>query len=236
VQSCDVYFYITGEDTGIDNIAKYARMLGLGTESGLKVVTERSGLIPDTEWKRRTRGEAWYPGETYNAAIGQGFILTTPVQLAEMVATVANGGKRMHITPLRLDEVEALEPGALEPEVDLALDPATIKTLNEALRGVVSEAGGTGGYARSKVVDIAGKTGTAQVISQKEGTEKDLPAHLRDHAWFVSFAPVENPEIAVAVLVEHGGHGGEAAAPIARKAIEAYMAGLAPRAEEEAAK
>lgn len=226
VQSCDVYFYQTGEDTGIDNIAKYARMMGLGAESGLRVVSEKSGLIPDTEWKKRTKGEPWYPGETFNAAIGQGFILTTPAQLAEMAATVANGGRRMHITLLRIDD-----ESALEPEVDLALDPLTIKTLKDALRGVVAENKGTGGYARSKIVDIAGKTGTAQVITQREGDlQKDTPAHLRDHAWFVSFAPVDNPEIAVAVLVEHGGHGGESAAPIARRAIETYMTGLAERA------
>ena len=217
IQSCDVYFYRTGENVGIDNIAKYARLLGLGTESGLGLITEKSGLIPDREWKERVKGLPWYPGNTYNTAIGQGFVLTTPIQLAQMTATLVNGGYRH---PLRLLRAEHFPL----PAEDLGLDPANVEFMKKALRGVVVDKMGTGHAANSRFVTVGGKTGTAQVVAQKEVRESELPEHLRDHAWFVAFAPVERPEIAMAVFVENGGHGGAAAAPIARKAIDAYLA------------
>ncbi|MEJ2182769.1 MAG: penicillin-binding protein 2 [Nitrospirota bacterium] len=223
VQSCDVYFYRAGEATGIDTIARYARLLGLGRPSGIHLVREKSGLIPDTAWKMRVRHEPWYPGETYHAAIGQGFVLVTPIQLARMISIVANGGS---VYDLRVTRAE----GQPEPREKLNLEERNIRAVRKALGGVVSEPRGTGHAARSKVVDIAGKTGTAQVVSNKAipdgAKEKDLPVKLRDHAWFVAFAPVQEPEIALAVFVEHGGHGGSAAAPIAKKAIEAYMESL----------
>lgn len=217
IESCDVYFYNTGQKTGIDNIALYARKLGLGASTGLGLITEKAGLVPDTEWKKRTRGKPWYPGETYNASIGQGFLLTTPIQLAQMMATVANGGKRYSLRLTRTDEPPT-------PYESLELDEENVRFIKRALRGVVTAPRGTGRAANSRYVQVAGKTGTAQVVSQKGVQETDIPVHLRDHAWFVAFAPVEEPEIALAVFVEHGGHGGAAAAPIARKAIEAYLA------------
>lgn len=217
IESCDVYFYRTGENTGIDNIALYARKLGLGASTELGLITEKAGLVPDTEWKKRTRGKPWYPGETYNASIGQGFVLTTPIQLAQMMATVANGGKRYALRLTRADEQPT-------PYEDLELDDENVEFIKSALRGVVVAPKGTGHAANSRYVTVAGKTGTAQVVSQKIMRESETPVHLRDHAWFVAFAPVDEPEIALAVFVENGGHGGAAAAPIARKAIEAYLA------------
>jgi penicillin-binding protein 2 len=216
-QSCDVYFYRTGERTGIDNIARYARLLGLGSESGLGLIKEKSGLIPDREWKQRVKGLSWYPGNTYNTAIGQGFVLTTPIQLAQMTATLVNGGYRHPLRLLRAEEFPL-------PAENLGLDPANVEFLKKTLRGVVIGKKGTGRAANSRFVEVGGKTGTAQVVAQKKIRESELPEHLRDHAWFVAFAPVENPEIAMAVFVENGGHGGATAAPIARKAIEAYLA------------
>jgi penicillin-binding protein 2 len=223
VESCDVYFYRAGEAAGIDNIARYARLFGLGSPSGLGLVREKKGLIPDTEWKKRVKNEPWFPGETYNAAIGQGFVLATPVQLARMTAAVANGG---YLPELRLKRVEDEQA---EPSTKIEVSEDTLEKIKKAMRGVVADKKGTAHWtAKSKMVDIAGKTGTAQVISLKKNRrkEEDTPYEFRDHAWFVAFAPVEEPEIAVAVFVEHGGHGGSAAAPIAKKAIEAYMKSL----------
>jgi penicillin-binding protein 2 len=225
VESCDVYFYRAGEAAGIDNIAKYARRFGFGSASGLSLVREKKGLIPDTEWKQRVKNEPWFPGETYNAAIGQGFVLATPVQLARMTAAVANGG---YLPELRLTRVEE-DPG---PPSKIEVSEETLERIKKAMRGVVADRKGTAHWtATSRTVDIAGKTGTAQVISLDKNRRKakDTPYEFRDHAWFVAFAPVEEPEIAVAVFVEHGGHGSSAAAPIAKKAIETYMESLKAR-------
>jgi penicillin-binding protein 2 len=218
VESCDVYFYTAGLKTGIDNIAKYARSLGLGTPSGIGLVTEKPGLIPDTEWKKRVKNEPWYPGETFNASIGQGFVLTTPVQLARMMSAVANGG---YLHDLRLVRVDDLP----DTEGIVHIEENNLNVLKEALSGVVQEKKGTAYWARSEKIHISGKTGTSQVISQRDQNvdEEDLPYKFRDHAWFVAYAPREEPKIALSVFVEHGGHGGAAAAPIAKQAIETYM-------------
>jgi penicillin-binding protein 2 len=220
IESCDVYFYTAGELTGIDNIAWYARELGLGRESGIALVEEKKGLIPDKEWKKEVKDKTWYLGETFNASIGQGFVLATPAQLARMVGAVASGGYLHEPKLTRAVDLPATER--------LLLDEETLEIVKDALLGVVNERKGTGYAARSRAVRVGGKTGTSQVVAKrhnrKEGEE--TPYRLRDHAWFVAFAPDEEPEIALAVFVEHGGHGGEAAAPIAKKAIEAYMSGL----------
>ncbi len=212
VESCDTYFYEVGRRLGIDKIYKYATALGLGKETGLNLmVKERRGLIPNTEWKRRTKKMPWYLGETYNAAIGQGYVSVTPVQMARMMATFCNGGT---IYPLSLIK------GGSKPVGQLGFKPETIETIKEALAGVVNEPGGTAHSAQSQAVLIAGKTGTAQVVGKKRGVSGEK---YMDHAWFVAFAPVDKPEIAISVFVEHGGHGGTAAAPIAKRAIEAYL-------------
>ncbi len=212
VESCDTYFYEVGRRLGIDKIYKYATAFGLGKETGLNLmIKERRGLIPNTEWKRQMKRMPWYLGETYNAAIGQGYVAATPIQMARMMATFSNGGT---LYPLSLIK------GGSKPIGQLGIKPETIQTIKDALAGVVNEPGGTGHAAQSQAVLIAGKTGTAQVVGKRRGVSAEK---FLDHAWFVGFAPVDKPKIAVAVFVEHGVHGGTAAAPIARRAIEAYL-------------
>ena len=157
----------------------------------------------------------WFPGETLIAAIGQGYVSVTPIQLAFMTGVVANGGMRYQ--PSLIKDPVPVVTGRL------MANPENLAIIKEGLFGVVNEHSGTGWAAKSSLTTISGKTGTAQVIGYGKATSAHLE-RFRDHAWFVAFAPYENPEIALAVLVEHGGHGGVAAAPIAKKAIEAYMA------------
>jgi penicillin-binding protein 2 len=228
VQSCDVYFYQLGQRLGIDRIAKYARMLGLGDRTGIALDDEKTGLIPDTEWKRKRYGQPWFPGETPSVSIGQGYVNVTPIQMANLIATVANGGTLYR--PWFVRKVESLDGTLLQeygPEKirSTQLKESTLKYLRNSLSAVVNSGGGTGGRSRSNIVQIGGKTGTAQVAEMRGAYVKSeqLSYLIRDHAWFVAFAPVENPEIAVAVLVEHGGHGGSAAAPLAKMVIEKYF-------------
>lgn len=215
VESCDVYFYDLGKRLGIDKIASYARMFGLGKETGLRMAKERSGVIPDTKWKLEKRKQPWYLGETFNASIGQGYVATTPFQMAQMMSIVANGGYIYSPSLLMAEDKPA-------PLTKLNVRQETFDEVKKALSGVVNENGGTGWAAKSSMVNICGKTGTAQVVGMKRDS-KYLPEMFRDHAWFVAFAPYEAPEIALSVMVEHGGHGGAAAAPIAKRAIETYM-------------
>ena len=228
VESCDVYFYQLGQRLGIDRIAKYARAFGLGEKSGAVLDDEKSGLVPDTEWKRKRFRQPWYPGETPSVAIGQGYLTVTPLQLANMMAAVANGGTLYR--PRIVSKLESVGGGSVReygPEKIRTIDlkPDTLKRVRAALADVVSGPGGTGGAARSSVVAVAGKTGTAQVVEMKGGYVKTehLAYFSRDHAWFVAYAPVQNPQIAIVTLVEHGGHGGDAAAPLAKKVFEKYM-------------
>jgi len=228
VESCDTYFYQLGPKLGVDRIAKWARAFGLGEKTGIALDDERTGTIPDTEWKRKRYRQPWFPGETVSVAIGQGYVTVTPLQLANMIAAVANGGKLYR--PYVVNKVESVDGATVReygPELirTIELKPDTLKRVRAALADVVSAPGGTGGAARSQVVSIAGKTGTAQVVEMKGGYVKteQLAYFNRDHAWFVSYAPVENPQVAIAVLVEHGGHGGDAAAPMAKKVFEKFI-------------
>jgi penicillin-binding protein 2 len=214
VESCDVYFYEAGKRAGFDTVHYYALMLGLGTETGTSIGRERKGLIPDSKWKREARKSGWYLGETFINSIGQGYVAATPIQMAVMMNTVSNGGYVYRPSILKVAEPFLIRKASVKSE--------TLATIKEALQGVVNEPGGTGYAARSDTILIGGKTGTAQVVGLRKDS-KNLAENLRDHAWFVAFAPVDKPEIAMSVLVEHGGHGGTAAAPIAKKAIEAYM-------------
>ncbi len=233
VQSCDVYFYRVGRQLGIDKLAEYARGFGLGGLTGIDLSNEKNGLIPTSSWKLKTTGEEWIEGETLSAAIGQSFTLATPIQLLNAYCAVANGGKLM--LPRVVQRIETVE-GEIVKQFPprqigvLPASPSTLDFLKNALAGVVNAPRGTGRAARIKGIAVAGKTGTAQVISQKV-RGKEIPLELRDHAWFVVFSPVEEPEIAVIVLAEHGGHGGTAAAPIARKVIQKYFE---IKAEEDA--
>ena len=228
VESCDVYFYQLGPRIGVDRIAKWARAFGLGEKTGVALDDERNGLVPDSEWKRKRYRQPWYPGETVSISIGQGYLTVTPLQLVNMIATVANGGTLYR--PRIVSKVESFDGATIReygPEKirTINLKPSTLERLRSALADVVNGPGGTGGAARSSLVEIAGKTGTAQVVEMKGGYVKteQLAYFNRDHAWFISYAPVQNPQIAVVVLVEHGGHGGEAAAPMAKKVIERYI-------------
>lgn len=227
VQSCDVYFYTVGHRLGIDTLGRYAKMLGLGVPTQVNLIGEKPGLVPTRDWKLKARGEEWLIGETISASIGQGFNLVTPIQQARMVATVANGG--MVLKPYLVRQVRDKDGRIIKevfPHIEQKLEgqPDTLTQIQQGLFGVVNEKRGTGWRARLKDIKVAGKTGTAQVVRLKADFNKDdeIPYLHRDHAWFAGYAPFENPEIAVAVIVEHGGHGGSAAAPIVRKIIEAY--------------
>ena len=227
VESCDVYYYTLGTRLGIDKIAKWSRAFGLGEKTGALLDDEKGGLVPDTEWKRKRFRQPWYPGETPSVAIGQGYLTVTPLQLANMMATVANGGTLYR--PRLVSRVESIEGQRVYeqgPEVirTIELKPETLTRVRNALADVVQGAAGTGKAARSPIIALAGKTGTAQVVEMKGAYLKSeqLSYFSRDHAWFVSYAPLGKPEIAIAVLVEHGGHGGEAAAPMAKKVAEKY--------------
>src|SRR4030066_614534 len=214
VESCDLYFYESSKLLGIDRIYEYASSFGLGKETGFKLVNEKKGIIPNTKWKKEKKRQAWYLGETFNTAIGQGYLAVTPIQMAVMTGAIANGGNLYQ--PTLIKDAAAVLSGKAKANLE------TLDTIKKALFGVVNESGGTGWAAKSQLTSIGGKTGTAQVVALKHGSG-NLPAQFRDHAWFVAFAPVERPEIALSVVVEHGGHGGGAAAPIAKRAIEGNM-------------
>ena len=230
VESCDVYYYEMGNRLGVDNIAKYSNMFGLGQPTGIALAYEKGGLIPSTEWKRRVRKEPWYPGETLSVSIGQGYVSTTPLQLATMIGAVAGDG--VWHPPQLLKKTRNYETGEVNeaklPEGRrLPISRETLQTIRTALAGVISDPHGTASKSQSKLVSIGGKTGTAQVIGMKADS-REAAEGFNDHAWFVAFAPVEDPKVAVAVLVENGGHGGAVAAPLARNVIEAYIAGPPP--------
>jgi penicillin-binding protein 2 len=219
-----VYFYTVGQRMGIDTIASYAHQFGLGEETGVELPSERVGIVPSTEWKQKAKHEQWLPGETISASIGQGYVTVTPLQMASLIGTVANDGVmyRPRLVQGIMDRTSGqLQPLPVTPKRKLAVKPQALKFIQDALADVVKE--GTGTRAKSSIVTIAGKTGTAQTAALRTGPEKDIPKKFRDHAWFVAFAPVESPKIAVAVLAEHMGHGGSAAAPLAKEIIEMYM-------------
>jgi penicillin-binding protein 2 len=224
-QSCDVYFYTIGNMVGVDKINKWATLLGLGVKSGIDLPNEVTGLVPSTEWKRQKLGEKWYAGETISVSIGQGQVSVTPVSMAVYAATLANGGTR--VTPYLLKAVDEgsgwKNVPAPKPQSKIELDPAKLQAIRDGLWGVVN-GGGTGGRARVAGHDVAGKTGTAQVISN-EGriaagrTGKDL----RDNGWFVFFAPRDNPQIAGVIFLEHGMHGPNAAS-VAHHVLDTFFA------------
>jgi len=230
-QSCDVYFYDLAHTMGIDKLADYLRHFGFGARTGIDIVGEASGLLPTRDWKRKVHRQPWYPGETLITGIGQGFLLATPLQLAAHVATLSSGGVRLR--PQVVATIEDPATGvqqALSPEV---LEKVPVKNPDHwrqvvaAMSDVVHGARGTArGIARDITYRLAGKTGTAQVFGIKQDEEYDeekISKKLRDHALFVSFAPVDDPRIAVAVLVENGGGGSTVAAPIARKVMDRYL-------------
>ncbi|MBW1987418.1 MAG: penicillin-binding protein 2 [Deltaproteobacteria bacterium] len=226
VQSCDVFFYKTGLRLGIDRIAKWSRRFGLGQPTGLNLDHEKGGLVASTAWKKRRFNQSWHEGETLSVAIGQGYNLVTPLQMARVVAAIANGGI-IHV-PQLVDRIESPDGEVIfrsRPQVASRLEaaPQTIALVRRGLRGVVHEPGGTGRAARIPMVEVGGKTGTAQVVAKGKERWGRGGRKTQDHAWFVCFAPVENSEIALAVIIEHGGHGGSAAAPVARQVLATYF-------------
>ena len=231
VESCDVYFYNLGKLLGVDRIAAYARAFGLSAPLGIDLPREKGGLIPTKQWKLSRLKEPWQMGETISLAIGQGYNLVTPLQLANVYATLANGGTLYRprlVKQLESSDGHVIKEYGPEKIGVLPFRPQTIAVINRALWGVVNEKGGTGYILKRKEEDVGGKTGTAQVIGlpreEKGGKTRRVSAAFRDHALFVCFAPYGNPEIAVAVILENAGHGGAVAAPVARKIIDAYFA------------
>jgi len=212
VQSCDVFFYNVGKRLGIDRIAYYASQLGLGRRTGIDLPGEETGLVPSEEWKRRVFKQPWYAGETISVAVGQGATIATPLQLARMVGGVALGG--VFRQPHLLLEYKAPR------EERFPLGENTTEKVTQAMFGVVNE-GGTAAGSRLEGIEFCGKTGTAQLISGEGLKKAGRQRRFTDNAWFVGYAPRRNPEILVAVLVEHGEHG-SSAAPVARDIIKAY--------------
>lgn len=233
IQSCDVYYYNLGMRLGVDRIAQYSNMFGLGEKTGVGLAGEHGGLIPTSWWKKQTIGVPWHRGETLSVAIGQGFDLATPLQMTLAFATIGNGGKLWQPFVVRRIEGNSVEEmsemkGRLKRKVPI--DQRYFDIVQRGLLGVVEDPRGTAHGIKDKSYATAGKTGTAQVVHLGENTNRKLLQKTarfdhRDHAWFVGYAPANDPQIAVGVLVEHGGHGSSAAAPLVQKVISAYLKG-----------
>lgn len=231
-RSCDVFFYNTAEKLGIDKLAEYIKIFGFGEKTGIEI-SENSGVAPSKEWKRKKLNKPWYPGETVITSIGQGYLSTTPLQIALMTAAVANGGnllKPIIVKTINSNNGENQKAFTTEVIGKLPFSKYHMDIVREALVAVVNEKYGNARRARIKDAFVAGKTGTSQVISLK--TKSDSFFH-RDHAWFTSYFPAEDPKIAVTVLVEHGGKGGQVAAPIAKQVIQKYIDINKPKEEKK---
>ncbi len=233
VESCDIYFYNVGLRLGIDKIVKYARAFGLGEKTGIDLPGESPGLVPTRQWKLSRFKEPWQKGETLNTSIGQGFTLVTPLQMARMMAAVANNGTLYR--PFYLDKIVGTggtgrKIGKPTVQGTLPVNKRNLGLIKRALVGVVEDKKGTGRMCRINGIIVAGKTGTAQVIKQAKRRQSEKMAwKFKDHAWFIAYAPADRPQLAVAVLIEHGGHGGSVAAPVAKAVFERWFQILSPR-------
>jgi penicillin-binding protein 2 len=225
--SCDIFFYNTGARLGIDKIADYAKKLTFGEVSKIDLDGEKAGLVPSTKWAGEKQHRKWYPSETISVSVGQGPLIVTPLQVANMMSAIANGGTvyRPHVVRM----IERTKPDGTVERLQVAsevlhkvqLSRVALETVKLGLWKVVNEDGGTGANARVTGLDISGKTGTVQVIAQHGWIKAQaMPFKDRDHAWFASYAPKDNPQMVVVVFVEHGGHGGTDAAPLARVLFE----------------
>jgi penicillin-binding protein 2 len=231
-ESCDVFFYQVGQKLGVDRLAWYAKICGLGSATGVDLDHEAKGLIPTAAWKKRRTDIKWQLGETLSVAIGQGYNLTTPLQIMILISEIANGGIRYK--PLILRKVETAE-GEIVNENNrkatgkLSVSKRTLEIVRKGLWEAVNKRKGTAWIAHVDDVDISGKTGTAQLVSRTDSDDSpsidkaDTLNHLKPHAWFAAYAPSKAPQIAVVVIVEHGEHGSTAAAPIARELITTYL-------------
>jgi penicillin-binding protein 2 len=230
-----VYFYELAVKMGIDTMSEYFMLLGFGANTAFDLPEARSGLVPSREWKQRARGEAWYPGDTVNVGIGQGSILTTPLQLATAVTVLANRGRWVQPRLLMSSEIENASVNETTRMANVQQwDPENWETVIKAMSMVVHR--GNQGYGENGTAwayigrgieyRMAGKSGTAQVVGIKQGEEyeeDELDERLRKHAWFIAFAPVDEPKIALSVLIENGGGGSQFAAPVARQIIDEYL-------------
>jgi penicillin-binding protein 2 len=227
VRSCDTYFYTVGQRLGVDRIQKYAALFGLGDKTGIELDGEKKGLIPSESWKKKRYGIAWQKGETCSISIGQGYVQTTPLQIANFFCAIANGKylpRPRLVEEVRCDNDRQKTSFENEKIWDLNISPKTLSFIKEALLGVVHDPTGTATKVKIEGLTIGGKTGTAQVVSRQLASGgEDSPWKYRDHAWFACMAPVEKPEIIVVVFLEHGGHGGSAAGPIAREMVAASL-------------
>jgi penicillin-binding protein 2 len=213
MESCDVFFYNVGMKLGVDRIHEMATAIGLGKPAGIDLPGERGGVVPSSEWKMKRFGEKWYEGETLSVSIGQGAVWLTPIQLLQLASFTANEG--VTFKPQLVKKIVAPDGKVLKvfdpvQIADVKLKKETFRLVKEGMRGVVNEPGGTAYGSRIKDVAMSGKTGTAQTASLDKGNA------ARDHAWFIAFAPSENPSVAISVLIEHGGHGSSASAPVAK--------------------
>ncbi len=216
VESCDVYFYNLGLKLGVDRIHEISDLIGLGRTTGIDLPGEKAGLVPSAGWKKKTFGQPWFEGETVSVAIGQGAVWLTPVQLVQLASFVANEG--INYKPQIVNRIVSPEGKVIktfEPvvNVEIKLKKDTIRIVKDGMKGVVNEGSGTAYGSRLEHVTMSGKTGTAQSVGEKG-------RNLGDHAWFIAYAPSDNPSIAISVLVEYGGHGSSAAAPIAKAITE----------------
>jgi len=232
--SCDTFFYGLAIELGIVKLSDFVRHFGFGKKSGIDIEGENSGLLPTPDWKRRRFKQPWYKGETVIVGIGQGYTLTTPLQLAYATAVLANKGVAMR--PHLVSAITDVKTGVTVPTTPIVNDKII---LNEANLAIVKEGmidvtlpGGTAArVGRNAGYSIAAKTGTAQVIGIKQNeryNEKNIKERHRDHALFIAYAPAENPKIAIAAIVENGGHGGSAAGPIVRQVMDYYLLGKEP--------
>ncbi|MDD5712710.1 MAG: penicillin-binding protein 2, partial [Smithellaceae bacterium] len=229
VESCDVYFYNVGRLLGVDRLAYYARSFGLGAMTGVDLPQEKRGLIPTKKWKEQKFRIPWQLGETISLSIGQGFNSLTPLQLADAYAATANGGivyRPWIIKRIETTDGKVFRSFGPQEKGRVPVSKRNFEIVNKGLWGVVNERGGTGYVLKRAEMDVCGKTGTAQVIGlpdDKSRRRRIITGNTRDHALFVCFAPYKQPEIVVAVIIEHGGHGGAAAAPVARRIIDTYF-------------
>lgn len=235
-QSCDVYFYDLAYKLGIDRMSTFLDRFGLGNKTGIDLPGEKPGILPSRQWKRKAKNEPWYHGETLISGIGQGFTLTTPLQLAEATALIANRGKYVqpHLLKKHIDPATNTESTAKVKSNGNNIEDVKAEHWDIIIDSMHEVVQGKKGTARKIGLDaayeFAGKTGTAQVFGVKQDEEakdnKELAFELRDHALFISFAPIDDPKIAVAVIVEHGGGGSSVAAPVARIVLDKYLLGV----------
>jgi len=234
VISCDTYYYGLATELGIDNIHNYVRQFGLGAKTGIDLPGEMPGILPSTEWKMRRYKQKWFAGDTVSVGIGQGYNIATPLQLAHSTAVLAANGKAYR--PQMVSHVRDARDGNLRPMPaelvrSVSIAPEHLQRVRAAMVDVTRPGGTAAQAGAGAPYSFAGKTGTAQVVAIKQGEsydERRVQERHRDHAWFIAFAPAENPTIALVVLVENGGHGSSAAAPIARQVFDYWLLGKQP--------